>query len=700
MDKNTLTGLILMGLLIFGFMWMNSSKQKENQQQQQQEQAEAKKAAADEPQITVDSISAAEAAAIPAAIREGGVRQGDGDSYVYNTPSVRLAMVNGEVTGSVQTADTTLDYNDVIANRLSRDITLSTRNEAVKNIREVLSDTRRYGQFASHRTGKAGTVKLGNDKLSLEISNQGGYISRATLLDYKSYLPADAKSEKIDTADVEICRPGCNKYSFELTSATQRINTADFFFTPRQVSDSVVEMTLDMAGGGQFGFRYTLPKGSYVVRMEVIQKGMDKVIPISVANAKLIWSQKMGRNERGRTFEERNSGLYYKYVGDSPDDLGAQGEQTDELTQRLKWIGYKNQFFSMVMIPRTCFTSAEVASTDLKKDSDFVKALASEAFMDYSASEANPITIDIFMGPNLYPLLSGLDKEIPGADKDSLDLTNLIPLGWPIFRWINTLIIIPVFTFLSTFIKSYGLIIFLLTLFIKLILFPFTYKSYKSQAKMRLLAPEIKAINDKYPGQENAMTRSQKTMALYSQAGASPMSGCLPMLLQMPVLIAMFWFFPSAIELRGQHFLWATDLSAPDYIFTLPFSIPWYGNHVSLFCLLMTATNIIYTHINMQSQSQTMPGMKWMMYLMPVMFLFIFNDYASGLSYYYFLSLLITIIQTWLFRVFTNEEKMRAAMKAHAAKPKKKSGFMARLEEAQKRQQAILREQQKNQKRR
>ena len=180
-------------------------------------------------------------------------------------------MVNGEVTGSVQTADTTLDYNDVIANRLSRDITLSTRNEAVKNIREVLSDTRRYGQFASHRTGKAGTVKLGNDKLSLEISNQGGYISRATLLDYKSYLPADAKSEKIDTADVEICRPGCNKYSFELTSATQRINTADFFFTPRQVSDSVVEMTLDMAGGGQFGFRYTLPKGSYVVRMEMIQ---------------------------------------------------------------------------------------------------------------------------------------------------------------------------------------------------------------------------------------------------------------------------------------------------------------------------------------------------------------------------------------------------------------------------------------------
>ena len=321
--------------------------------------------------------------------------------------------------------------------------------------------------------------------------------------------------------------------------------------------------------------------------------------------------------------------------------------------------------------------------------------------MDFSSQAETPVSIDIFLGPNLYPLLSSLDKEIPGADKDSLDLTNLIPLGWPIFRWINTLIIIPVFTFLSKFISSYGLIILLLTVFIKLILFPFTYKSFKSQAKMRLLAPEIKEINEKYPGQENAMTRNQKTMALYSKAGASPMSGCLPMLLQMPVLIAMFWFFPSAIELRGEHFLWATDLSAPDVIFTLPFTIPWYGSHVSLFCLLMTATNIIYTRINMQNQGgSAMPGMKWMMYLMPVMFLFIFNDYASGLSYYYFLSLLITIVQTYLFRYFTDEEKMRAQMKANAAKSKKKSGWMARLEEAQRKQQAILREQQKQQKKR
>ena len=265
------------------------------------------------------------------------------------------------------------------------------------------------------------------------------------------------------------------------------------------------------------------------------------------------------------------------------------------------------------------------------------------------------------------------------------------------FQMDQHLIVIPVFTLLGKYIASYGIIILLLTIFIKLILFPFTYKSYMSQAKMRVLAPEIKEINDKYPGQENAMKRQQESMALYSRAGASPMSGCLPMLLQMPILIAMFRFFPSAIELRGQSFLWAADLSAPDYIISLPFAIPFLGSKLSLFCLLMTATNIIYTRINMQNQpgGNSMPGMKWMMYLMPVMFLFFFNNYAAGLSYYYLLSLLITIIQTYIFRQVVNEEKVRATMKANAKKPKKKSGFMARLEEAQRQQQAMLREQEK-----
>ena len=263
---------------------------------------------------------------------------------------------------------------------------------------------------------------------------------------------------------------------------------------------------------------------------------------------------------------------------------------------------------------------------------------------------------------------------------------------------------IPVFDILGKWFTNYGVIILLLTIFIKIIIFPFTYKSYMSQAKMRLLAPEIKEINDKYPGQENAMTRQQKTMELYSRAGANPMAGCLPMLLQMPVLIAMFTFFPSCIELRGEPFLWVKDLSAPDAIITWSGNIPlvteYFGNHLSLFCLLMTVTNIIYTKVTMQNQPSgaSMPGMKWMMYLMPLMFLVFFNNYAAGLSYYYFLSLLITIVQTYVFRHVVNEEKMRAKMQEASKKPRKKSGFMARLEEAQRQQQAMLREQEKRKK--
>lgn len=407
----------------------------------------------------------------------------------------------------------------------------------------------------------------------------------------------------------------------------------------------------------------------------------------------------MVRNEQGRTFEERNSAIYYKVKGDSPEDLSANEDESENLSAAIKWVAFKNQFFSSVIIPKAAFSSADLKSVVLKDDPDYLKQMDMEATLPYGVQDGTAVSFDFFFGPNDYPMLSDLDNVI-GADED-LDLNRLVPLGWGIFRWVNQLIIIPVFSFLGSFVSNYGIIILLLTIFIKIILFPFTYKSYKSQAKMRVLAPEIKEINDKYPGNENAMQRQQATMALYSRVGASPFSGCLPMLLQLPVLIAMFSFFPSAIELRGQSFLWAKDLSAPDSIFTLPFSIPFYGSHVSLFCLLMTVVNIIYTKINMANQpgGNSMPGMKWMTYMMPVMFLFLFNDYASGLSYYYFLSLLITIIQTWAARKFIDEKKVRAELMANAKKPKKKSGFMARLEEAQRQQQAALRAQQQKGKR-
>ena len=308
-----------------------------------------------------------------------------------------------------------------------------------------------------------------------------------------------------------------------------------------------------------------------------------------------------------------------------------------------------------------------------------------------------------FLGPNLYPLLKSYDKGLDSDDK--LQLPKLIPLGYKFFRWINTGIIIPIFTFLGKYFTNYGVIILLMTLIIKAVLMPLTFKSYMSSARMRVLKPQMEEINAKYPGQDKAMDRQRATMELYSNAGVNPMSGCLPLLLQMPILLAMFAFFPSSIELRQQPFLWADDLSSYDAIFTwdayIPLITPYFGNHISLFCLLMTITNILYTKINMDSTGggQQMLGMKLMMYLMPLMFLFIFNNYASGLSYYYFVSLLITIIQTYIFRKCINEEKVLAKLKENQKKPRKKSGFMARLEEAQRQQQAALKRQQQQRRR-
>ena len=467
-----------------------------------------------------------------------------------------------------------------------------------------------------------------------------------------------------------------------------------------------VLMLLEFGKGVEFGIRYTLPQNSYLVKMDIVQKNMNTIIPANIATMDFHWYQKMARHEMGEMFEERNSGLFYKQLGEGGDvdNLSETSNDREEVEDKLKWIGFKDQFFSSVFIADSYFVgtnhlTSKVIEKDAPDHKDFMKELWAESQMEYSSTNPNPASFHLFFGPNEYKLLASYDDII--SPQEDLKLTKMIPLGWSLFRWINTGVIIPIFNFLGSLNLNYGIIILLLTIFIKIVLFPLTYKSYSSQAKMRVLAPDIKEINDKYPGQENALKRNQKMMELYSRAGANPMSGCLPLLLQMPILIAMFSFFPSAIELRGESFLWAKDLSAPDVIFSWDAHIPlistFFGNHLSLFCLLMTAVNILYTYINMQSNpsGNQMPGMKWMMYLMPVMFLVFFNNYAAGLSYYYFLSLIITIGQTYAFRLIIKEDKVRAKMAENAKKPKKKSGFMARLEEAQRQQQAMLREQQK-----
>ena len=319
--------------------------------------------------------------------------------------------------------------------------------------------------------------------------------------------------------------------------------------------------------------------------------------------------------------------------------------------------------------------------------------------MPFDLLGTQPTDLQFYFIPNKFALLSDYNDNLSGDDK--LHLEKLVPLGWGIFRWVNQFFVIPLFDFLGKYINNYGWLIFLLTVIVKLILYPLTYKSYMSSAKMRVLRPQVEEINAKYPEQEQAMERQRQIMELYSRAGASPMSGCIPLLLQMPILIALFMFFPSAIELRHESFLWAQDLSTYDAIISWDVHIPlistYFGNHISLFCLLMTITNIVYTKYNMEMTNtgqQQMPGMKLMMYLMPLMFLFIFNSYASGLTYYYFISTLITIAQTLVFRFTINEEKLLAKLEANKRKPLKKSGFMKRLEEAQRMQEEQLKRQQ------
>ncbi|MDE7111443.1 MAG: membrane protein insertase YidC [Muribaculaceae bacterium] len=703
MDKNTLTGILLMGAIIFGFMYLNKPSAEELEKQrleqadriadEQRRQAEAEREA-----LTIPDITDADLSALCNGMALYGRRQADG-SRTFSTEAYKLRLVNDStLTGEIVTPAGEISVTDVINRNFPDGMDARQKADASRSLLDAKTQLARYKSFAGHLSGNNTIVGLENDVISLQLSTHGAQISNVVLKDYKCYIQPD-------TTLIQLWNSEQNNYSFTLRSDSEKFESASFFFEPVVESDSSVLMKLDLGSDAWWGIRYSLPEADgYVVKMDVVQHNMAAagVIPAGVSTMEFNWHQTMQRFERGRVFEERNSAIYYKEEGEKPDDLSAQGNADKEIKAPVKWIGFKNQFFSSILIPDGTFNAGtKLKSVELTDNLTALKDMTATTQVNYSVSRDSVAGFNWYLGPNLYPVLRDMDRISPNED---LQLTRVIPLGWSLFRWINTGVIIPLFSFLSKYIVNYGIIILVLTLFIKLVLFPFTFKTFKSQAKMRVLAPEIKEINDRYPGQDQAMTRQQKTMELYSKAGANPMGGCLPMLLQMPILIAMFSFFPSCIELRGQSFLWAHDLAAPDAIITWKANIPvisWiFGNHLSLFCLLMTVTNIIYSKITMASQpgSQSMPGMKLMTYGMPLMFLFWFNNYAAGLSYYYFLSLLITILQTYAIRHWViDEDKVRAEMAANAKKPRKKSGFMARLEEAQRQQQAMLREQQKQQ---
>jgi len=697
MDKNTLLGMVLMGLVLFGFMYCNrpdpnTAEQKTTEQVEAQKQAEQqRKEASDATKLA--QLTPAYMESVAKSVRNYGTKTENGSQL--KSGALNLTVANdstARLDGTITVEKATLSVR-AIFDHADTTVTDYQRLAAYDLLKSTISERNQYGKLSKFLDGDAKPVVLKNSKMTVTFDPRGGRMSRVVLADYVTELGSPVRP-------VELLTPETSKYEFEIRTADQKLKTGNLVFKPVVNEDSTsVTMRLDVDADTWMAFTYSLVPDQYIVRMDVTQHNMDRVIPANMTTMGFDWKYDMLRYENGRTFEERNSAIYYKLLDDSPEDLSALESVDETVNGAVQWVAFKNQFFSTVVIPRCKFNRIDMKCDPVSRDSGragtFIKDMSFSADFTYSSTADEAFAFDFYIGPNSYPGL-GEVSDLLQQGEEELELNKLVPLGWGIFGWINRFLVIPIFNFLGSFIGSYGIIILILTIIIKIILFPFTYKSYMSQAKMRVLAPEIKEINEKYPNKEDAMKRQQETMKLYSRAGASPFSGCLPMLLQLPVLIALFSFFPSAIELRGQSFLWVHDLSAPDYICTLPFSIPFYGDKVSLFCLLMTVTNIISTRIMMQNQPNAgMGGMKWMTYLMPIMFLFFFNDYAAGLSYYYFISLLITITQTFICRHIVDEEKVRAQMLENAKKPRKKKGFMARLEAAQKRQEALMREQAK-----
>jgi len=533
-----------------------------------------------------------------------------------------------------------------------------------------------FGVFSSAAAQKEEFITLENKLVKIKISNKGGRIYSVELKDYQTH----------DSLPLILWEGEKTRFGMSFYAQNKPIDTQDLFFTADNsfgnIDASSQEKSLSMklhASDDQYlEYKYTLAPNSYMLDFEIKAIGLNNVISRNQNNLTFNWQADISSKEKGRKFENQYTSLYYKFHEDDVDYLSAGGDDEEDLTTQVKWIAFKQQFFSSALIAENTFKGIKLKSVDMDEHSPILKNFSAEISLPYSGDVKESYPMQFYFGPNKYKTLREYGKDI--------ELHALVDLGWKMFAWVNKYAVIPVFNILENYISNYGIIILILTILIKLVLSPLTYKSYLSTAKMRVLKPQIDAINEKIP-KDKAMERQQATMALYKKAGVNPMGGCLPMLVQFPILIALFRFFPASIELRQKSFLWATDLSSYDSILTLPWNIPFYGDHVSLFCLLMAGTNVIYTKMNgqMTAGNQQMPGMQAMMYMMPLMFLVWFNQYASGLSYYYFIATLFTIIQTWAIRKFmVDDNKVLAMLEAAKKKPVKKSKFQQRLEDAAK----------------
>ncbi len=522
------------------------------------------------------------------------------------------------------------------------------------------------GGFASQLSGKADVIQLRSKQLSVDVRTKGGNMGRVMLNGHK----------RSDSSALELLSniDAYNEWFFELYTANGPLKSSDFYWNVVKQSPSSVTMRLGDTSR-YIDQTYTLDADGYTVKHAMAFKGIDELIKSRTSGIKIFWRAQLHKQERDMKWETQNTTVVYKMVGEDADKLDVASPDAEELKNNLEWVGFKQQYFSAIMVADSTFSSDAKISWKESKEPGKIKDLQAEVYLDFDRQSYKEYGFSYYFGPNQYYTMQEAK-----VGKANAGLERVIPLGWGLFGWVNRYVVIPVFHALDGVIGSMGIIILLLTIIIKTALLPLVYKSYISTAKMRILKPELDVIKEKHGNDIQKM--QQDNMALYRKAGVSPMSGCVPVLLQMPILFAMFQFFPNAFELRQKAFLWATDLSQYDGPM-LGFNIPFYGDHVSFFTILMTVSTLIYTHFNNQLSGVT-GQMKYIGYFMPVIFLGVLNDYAAGLTWYYFVSNMITFGQQWVIRRTVDDTKLHAQIAENRKKPVTKSKFQQRMEEAMK----------------
>ena len=555
--------------------------------------------------------------------------------------------------------------------------------------------------FYAALNGANEDIVLKNQKVELTFSTKGGTISKAVIKGF---------ADKDGNQDVTLFDAKDQQMNFLLAGKQDNIITQDLFFTPSNVSDSTVTMTAQAAEGGSIVLDYRLGP-DHLLHFSLTANGLSGVFAPTYKEMDIEWSDHSRQQEKGYYFENRYTGLFYKEAHDgSTDNLSETSDKTETIEEALDWVAFRNQFFSVALISKDNFSGgANLSSVQDDKESGYLKQFDAKLKTAFDPTGQKPSEFEMYIGPNDFRLIQDVEKQSQfGKD---LDLEQLVNLGWWLFRLINRWFTLYVFDWLASWGFSMGIVLILITLLLKAITFPMVKKSYMSSAKMRVLKPKLDEATKQYDKPEDQMKKQQAMMQMYSQYGVSPLSGCLPMLIQMPIWIAMFWFVPNAIQLRGQSFLWMEDLATYDPIVSWSSHIWGIGDHLSLSCLLFCGSNILYSWFTMRQQKDQMVGaqaeqmkyMQYMMYLMPLMFFFMFNDYSSGLNFYYFISLFFSSIIMWALRKTTNDEKLLAILEARFKEnknnPKKKTGGLAaRLEAMQKQAEELQRQRQNQQK--